>query len=489
MSKIFLSDYPHLLSEIDWEKNDSTLNTKAIRRGSEKILFWKCHKGHSWSTKVYKRTQGQNCPYCSNKKILQGYNDFFTTIPSAKLLWDFDKNSLNPLTLTQASSKIAFWKCENGHQWESKICNIVKSLKFNNDPCAFCSGRKVIKGKNSLGDLYPHLAEQWFEYKQDTSIGPFDVHCRSSKMISWKCSLGHIWDAKITGRVSQKIGCPYCSNHKKLKGFNDMPTTHPQLMEEWDYDKNTDIDPTTLSYGSEKLVWWKCHKGHSWQGIIKSRADGGKCPLCSHRIVIPGVNDFMTEYPSIISEIHPIKNDIKSLQNLAGGSKKKIWWVCDKGHEWEAIIKSRIFLETQCHVCNNNGTSRLEEELYNFVKDIMSDNYVIVRNSRSIISPYELDIYIPELKIAIEFNGNYWHSDDMIKENPGKWSNAEGYHRYKYNLCSENGIELLFVWEYDWKNNIYTVKKDLYNILFYGDSSLDFFQKFSVYDVIGDYCD
>ena len=57
------------------------------------------------------------------------------------------------------------------------------------------------------------------------------------------------------------------------------------------------------------------------------------------------------------------------------------------------------------------------------------------------INPYELDIYLPEIGIAIEFNGLHWHSDKYKNKN---------YHLVKYERCLENEIELIQVWEDDW---------------------------------------
>ncbi|MBR2041111.1 MAG: zinc-ribbon domain-containing protein [Oscillospiraceae bacterium] len=67
-----------------------------------------------------------------------------------------------------------------------------------------------------------------------------------------------------------------------------------QLMEEWDWKKNTDFDHSQLTLGSGKKVWWKCSKGHEWQATIKSRNKGNGCPYCSGRFAVKGENDLQT---------------------------------------------------------------------------------------------------------------------------------------------------------------------------------------------------
>lgn len=101
---------------------------------------------------------------------------------------------------------------------------------------------------------------------------------------------------------------------------------------------------------------------------------------------------------------------------------------------------------TKCNpVGSNYNISQQEIQLLNFIKENYSGD--IIENSRSIIPPYEVDIYLPEIKLAIEFNGLYWHSE-INKE--------KEYHFNKTNIAEEKEIQLLHIWEDDWvlKNNI-----------------------------------
>ncbi len=80
-----------------------------------------------------------------------------------------------------------------------------------------------------------------------------------------------------------------------------------------------------------------------------------------------------------------------------------------------------------------------------FVRKILEQyNIEYQTNARDIISPYELDIYIPDRKMAIECNGIFWHSVNNNKDN--------GYHEKKFNLCKEHDIQLLTIWEDQIKN-------------------------------------
>ena len=79
-------------------------------------------------------------------------------------------------------------------------------------------------------------------------------------------------------------------------------TEYPNLLKEWDYEKNGDVFPQDVTEGSGKSVWWKCRKcGYSWQAKILNRKVRN-CPLCANRVVVSGINDLATTYPQLAKE-------------------------------------------------------------------------------------------------------------------------------------------------------------------------------------------
>ena len=102
-------------------------------------------------------------------------------------------------------------------------------------------------------------------------------------------------------------------------------------------------------------------------------------------------------------------------------------------------IMRKKYNVTICTNCNNIGKSGKEIDLLDFIKDNYDKEFIF--NTRKIISPYELDLYLPDIKLGIEFNGLYWHSDIYKEKN---------YHLDKTNLCINNGIQLFHIWEDDW---------------------------------------
>ena len=92
------------------------------------------------------------------------------------------------------------------------------------------------------------------------------------------------------------------------------------------------------------------------------------------------------------------------------------------------------------------GTSKGENELTDYVESL---GHTVIRRDRTLLGGKELDIYLPELKLALEFNGDYWHSDEWLLSRGN--ITAEEYHRTKLELAAEKGVRLGFVWNSEWR--------------------------------------
>ena len=211
-------------------------------------------------------------------------------------------------------------------------------------------GRK----SNSLEITHPDLASEWHPIRNG-NMTPDKVTRGSDKKVWWQCKNGHVWEASVSHRVSGR-GCPVCAGKHILVGFNDLPTLYPELMEEWDWEKNEDVVIEKIRKTSSQQVWWKCSKGHSWQAAVYTRVNGRGCPICSGRTVLSGFNDFATICPEITKEWHPTKNVLLPSE-LAPKSHKKVWWRCEKGHEWEAAINKRAE-GTGCPICSKENRKK-----------------------------------------------------------------------------------------------------------------------------------
>ena len=119
---------------------------------------------------------------------------------------------------------------------------------------------------------------------------------------------------------------------------NILSEVHPELVAEWS-DKNLPLTPDRITYGSNKVVWWKGACGHEWQTSVKARSNGENCPICSGARVIEGINDLATLKPELADEWSS-KNDPLKPTMVTTGSHKKVIWQDKYGHEWCACFVS-----------------------------------------------------------------------------------------------------------------------------------------------------
>lgn len=127
---------------------------------------------------------------------------------------------------------------------------------------------------------------------------------------------------------------------------NSLAAVHPELIAEWS-EKNLPLTPDSITFGSNKKVWWKGACGHEWETSVKARSNGEKCPICSGARVVAGINDLSTLKPELASEWSE-ENEIKPTE-VSIGSHKKVIWKCKLGHEWIATVKSRTINRTGCY--------------------------------------------------------------------------------------------------------------------------------------------
>lgn len=334
--------HPGLAEEWDGIRN-GTLTPEDVQPGSMKKVWWRCRKEHSWEAAVYSRTGGTGCPYCAGNRLLPGVNDLATVSPLLAAQWDEIKNgSLCPRDVAGGTAKKAWWRCANGHSWQAAV-----SSRLAGKGCPYCSGRKVMPGFNDLATAAPALALQW-DYERNGSLRPEDVTGMSRRSVWWAGSCGHSWKAKVSNRRNG-CGCPYCCGKKVLEGFNDAQSRCPELMDEWDFEKNT-LLPSEITAGSQHDIWWRCRRGHSWKAKLAGRRRGNGCPYCGNRKVWRGENDLASVHPELLPEWDHGKNAGITPETVTYRSRKKVWWKCGKGHSWRTEIYHRS-AGTGCPVC------------------------------------------------------------------------------------------------------------------------------------------
>lgn len=291
--------YPEIATE--WSTKNLPLKPTMVSAGSHKKVIWVDKLGHEWTASVKSRVQGSGCPYCSHNLVLAGFNDLASRFPEIASEWSERNLPLTPDKVTAFKNTRVWWKCHLGHEWYTLI-----STRSGGSQCPYCSGIKLLIGFNDLATKYPTLAKEWSE--RNLPLTPDMVNEKSTKNVWWKCrTCGYEWKSVVRARAKGSL-CPVCADRTVLAGYNDLATTDPELLDEWDYEKNTGTLPTAVSRNSMKIVWWKGSSSHSWRAKITDRTIEQKgCYLCER--------EFQSAFPQLLIMLYAVRNGLKVTTN------------------------------------------------------------------------------------------------------------------------------------------------------------------------------
>lgn len=318
------------------------------------------------------------------------------------------------------------------------------------------------KGLNDLATVNPVIAAEWHPTKNG-NLTPEDFKAISSHSVWWQCAAdnSHEWKNRITHRNTGHGNCPTCKPAKLEQGVNDLATVNPTLAAEWHPTKNGKLTPQDVKVSARKKVWWLGKCGHEWGQIIGDRNAGNSCPTCSGRVLQAGLNDLATINPDAAKDWHPTLNGKLTPQDVRANEGRLVWWQCPvkEHHTWEALVSSRNY-GTLCPHCPHK-TSKAEDTVREYIESL---GHEVQSSNRKVLKGKEIDIYIPSLKVGIEFNGVYWHSEGGGKKDTQ-------YHYNKWSNCGKVGVELIQIWEDDWVNNPELVLKSLSRRLPFGSNT------------------
>lgn len=396
------------------------------------------------------RNGNNGCSICSSKIVKAGINDFKSFYPNIAKYQD-KSDSLDLSTVSYKSSLQATFICPDCVSvYTMALNNRVDSERKGKTGCPVCDGRIVVPGKNDFLTQFPDLAKMW-DFEKNT-LDPTTFTGRDEKRKCWfRCSNGHSFQSApysmIASRHNSTKGCPYCANQKILAGFNDFESQHPELMNMWDYSKNT-VNPSEIGATEQShKYWFLCEHGHSFQQspyiLITSKKKGNNsCPVCHNKIVQQGVNDLATTHPHLV-DIFPYDiNDEISPYNVTAYSFKEMNCYC-KNPDCSNYFSTAVYnwvrgLVTFCPDCSNIEKSAECLDLANEIKSwgISVEEEVHLWNDAR-----RVDILVKDRNIVIEYNGIYWHSEEIRDKN---------WHKQRSIDCKKLGYNVLFIWQDDW---------------------------------------
>lgn len=270
-------------------------------------------------------------------------------------------------------------------------------------------------------------------------------------------------DLPNTSKVKIKVKCVNCDTEKEITYQNYLKQTNNS-----DYYcgncKYIKIKKTTKErYGEDSVFKIKEYQNKIDHIMVDKY--GTKNALSNEDIKNNMITKLKDKYNvDNVSKINYIKNkktktlsntwvkrvgeNIPGIEIIYGEYNTKILKCkCDQGKthtfdiSYDLLYNRKYTKSIFCTICNeiNKNISSIEEKFFNFIKDHYTGT--IIRNDRTVINPYELDIYLPELNIAFEFNGFRWHSYDK---------KGKDYHLIKTDMTNKKGIQLIHFYQDDW---------------------------------------
>jgi len=181
------------------------------------------------------------------------------------------------------------------------------------------------------------LRELWDPEKNQEPASK--VLARSHRAAWWRCQAGHSFrrSPRILGR---KPECPTCG----LDG-SSLADTHPALAKRWHPSKN-ETRPDDVSASHSASRWWVCDQGHSFERSPLQMVIDSGCPHCAL-----ASDSLAARFPEIAAEWHPHKNGDIGPEQVEPNHKMTAWWLCAKGHEFSATVRSRTRSHGRCPQC------------------------------------------------------------------------------------------------------------------------------------------
>ncbi len=275
----------------------------------------------------------------------------------------------------------------------------------------------------------------------------------------------------FAAKIGEKVSQWYKNNPDKVKEKADQ--YRQWCIDNKDYVKELGKQHSlSLRSNPEKLA----DRGKQHSEWFKTNKETWQCCL-QHRLSNNEIKRSKYDYSELLEIIHP--DYIDSVCSGVIRSQDKIKTKCPVCGNYAEHSFNTVFIRSRgtfklgspplCAGCKSNLiTSSGESEIADYISTFY--NGTLIRNTRDIISPLELDLYYPEKKIAIEFNGDYWHNEDH---------KDIMYHYNKFRQCLEIGVLLISVFESEWLSHKDTIKSYIYdtfagkqNMLSFKDSAV-----------------
>lgn len=383
--------------------------------------------------------KGCGCPECGDNRKLS--TEEYVSKLKEKYKNDniiFDKvkyiNNHTPIILI----------CKEHGEWSILPTSLLKNLE-----CPICRKKHLYEQQAKTTEKFVEEAHELYGDEYDY----INTHYKNNKSkVCITCKKhGEFW--QLPNNHLKGEGCPKCSREKAWNKRERVTTE--SLIARFQKVHGYNYDYSSVEYKTPKdKVKIECLEHGYFYQLPYAHLNGQGCPKCGKNKLS---QIFAKSNDEFIKEANAIHNNEFDYHNTHyKNCKKKVEIICRKhGSFWQSPMSH--LKGTKCPMCYAElSVSKNEIEFRDFVQKLCVGE-IIRFNARNIISPLELDIVNTVRKIAFEYDGLYWHSNEKVKD--------KNYHLNKTKKCIEKGYRLIHVFEDEWLNKKDIVKSRIGNIL------------------------
>jgi hypothetical protein len=251
---------------------------------------------------------------------------------------------------------------------------------------------------------------------------------------TWRCAKRHVFKGRVLN-IKRGSWCPICAGQylDKTKIQNKVKEKKGRLISNL-----SDIKNNKCKFKVE------CDKHHSFEINWANLQNNKWCPICAKnkKKTIKQVKNY----------VESKKAKLKTREYINSHGLLEV--ECSKGHTWR-INWNNLNTGKWCPVCANQGRSKQQSEVLDFVTSFG----IKALEKQCILGKKEVDILIPDLNLAIEYCGLFWHAEDSLQPR------LRNYHKNKQDECNQKGIRLITIFSDEWEQRNQQVKNFLKSVL------------------------
>jgi hypothetical protein len=332
--------------------------------GSSYRAWWRCNKGHEWCVPISAR-RNHGCPKCTyqtSQLEIRIYCELESIF--SEVMWR-ERVAGRECDIFLPRLKLAFEV--DGYPWhkDREDQDKFKNTHFHTNDITLVRLRDERLGTTGGYDIFYQKKESHLQIVVrllEHIKKEFPFSDSEQKKID-----GYLFIKKI---VNEELFKKMLKDAWAVPEKESIAYLFPEIVLDWDFEKNSHLNPKSFSPGSEVSVYWKCknNPSHIWKGKINSRIKSKGCPFClGKRVSVDNALD--TLHPSLALQWDDKKNGNQKPSQVTAGSSKEVWWKCSCGSSWKASIWRRVQSGNreclECYNKNNRGKNGIRKAIFN----------------------------------------------------------------------------------------------------------------------------